>query len=57
MLYTSIKLCGDAVLSEASRQDVYGSDVCEYKCTHAEAHSVSLLSSTEMYMISRHDTS
>lgn len=38
-------------------EGVYDSDVCEYKCTNAEAHSVSFLSSTEMYMISRHDTS
>lgn len=50
---SNVKLCDDAELSE----NVYDSDVCEYKCTNAEAHSVSLLSSMETYMISCHDTS
>lgn len=58
MHYTSVKHCGDCrAFGGIASEGVYDSDVCEYKCTNAEAHSVSFLSSTETYMISRHDTS
>lgn len=38
-------------------ENVYDSDGCEYKCTNAEAHFLSLLSSTETCVISCHNTS